>query len=98
MDILDPPRMHAVRIRTVKWVRNVLFCFFYFGVNSFFNVDLSFVYYISSVWLVFVIVYTHQQVLWFDVSVDNVHPVQVLDGSCQVKHHGTGVPLAVLCG
>lgn len=40
----------------------------------------------------------YQQVLWFDVSVDDVHSVQVLDGSGQVEHHGTGVPLAVLCG
>ena len=41
---------------------------------------------------------TYQQVLRFDVSVDDVHPVQVLDGSGQVEHHGAGVPLAVLSG
>lgn len=40
----------------------------------------------------------YQQVLWFDVSVDDVHSVQVLDGSCQVEDHGAGVVLAVLCG
>lgn len=40
----------------------------------------------------------YQQVLWFDVSVDNVHPVQVFDGSSQVEHHGASVVLAVLCG
>jgi len=40
----------------------------------------------------------YQQVLWFDVSVNDVHPVQVLDGSGQVEHHGAGIPLAVLCG
>lgn len=41
---------------------------------------------------------SYQQVLWFDVSVDDVHPVQVLDGAGQVEHHGAGVTLAVLCG
>lgn len=40
----------------------------------------------------------YQQVLWFDVSVDDVHPVQVLDGSSQVEDHGAGVVLTVLCG
>lgn len=41
---------------------------------------------------------SYQQVLRFDVSVDDVHPVQVLDGSSQVEHHGAGVTLAVLGG
>lgn len=41
---------------------------------------------------------SYQQVLWFDVSVDDVHPMQVLDGAGQVEHHGAGVTLAVLCG
>lgn len=41
---------------------------------------------------------SYQQVLRFDVSVDDVHPVQVLDGSGQVEHHGAGVTLAVLSG
>lgn len=40
----------------------------------------------------------YQQVLRFDVSVDDVHAVQVLDGSGQVEHHGAGVTLAVLRG
>lgn len=40
----------------------------------------------------------YQQVLRFDVSVDDVHAVQVLDGSRQVEHHGAGVALAVLSG
>lgn len=40
---------------------------------------------------------SYQQVLWFDVSVYDVHSVQVLDGSGQVEHHGAGVSLAVLC-
>ncbi|KAG7233371.1 hypothetical protein INR49_007100 [Caranx melampygus] len=40
----------------------------------------------------------HSKVLWFDVSVDDVHPVQILDGSSQVEHHGTGVSLTVLSG
>lgn len=42
--------------------------------------------------------WTYQQVLWFDISVDDVHPVQILDRSSQVEHHGTGVTLAVLSG
>lgn len=29
---------------------------------------------------------------------DNVHPVQVLDGSSQVEDHGAGIALAVLGG
>lgn len=40
----------------------------------------------------------YQQVLRFDVSMHNVHPVQVFDGASQVKDHGAGVTLAVLCG
>lgn len=28
----------------------------------------------------------------------NIHPVQVFDGSSQIKDHGAGVALAVLCG
>lgn len=40
----------------------------------------------------------YQQVLRFDVSVHDVHPVQVFDGSSQVKDHGAGITLAVLRG
>lgn len=39
----------------------------------------------------------YQQVLWFDVSVDDVDAVQVLQGSGEVVHHGSGVPLRVFC-
>lgn len=38
----------------------------------------------------------YQQVLRFDVSVDDVHAVQVLQGSGQVVDHDAGVPLGVL--
>ena len=40
----------------------------------------------------------HQQVLWFDVSVDNVQTVQVLDGVGQVVQHAAGVSLRVSVG
>lgn len=56
---------------------------------------ISFV--LAFIYLVCVCV-LYQQVLWFDVSVDDVHSVQVLDGSGQVEHHGAGITLAVLCG
>ena len=37
----------------------------------------------------------YQQVLWFDVPVDDVDAVQVLQGSGEIVHHGGGVPLRV---
>lgn len=46
----------------------------------------------------YVCVYVYQQVLWFDVPVHDVHPVQILDGPGQVEDHGAGVALAVLGG
>ena len=39
---------------------------------------------------------TDQQVLWFDVSVDDVEAVEVLYGTGQVEHHAGGVSLRVL--
>lgn len=41
---------------------------------------------------------THQQVLWLDVSVDDVEDVQVFDGTGQVEQHPTGISLCVLVG
>ena len=39
---------------------------------------------------------SYQQVLWLDVTVDNVGAVQVFDGTGQVVQHPTGVSLRVL--
>ena len=39
---------------------------------------------------------TDQQVLWLDVSVDDVEAVEVLDGAGQVEQHAGGVSLRVL--
>lgn len=41
---------------------------------------------------------THQQVLWFDVSVHNVEAVEVFDGAGQIVEHATGVSLRVPVG
>lgn len=38
----------------------------------------------------------YQQVLWFDVSVDDAGAVQVLQRSGEVVHHDAGVSLRVL--
>lgn len=38
---------------------------------------------------------THQQVFWFNVSVDNIEAVQVLDGAGQVEEHAAGISLCV---
>lgn len=42
--------------------------------------------------------FVYQQVLGFNVSVYDVHSVQVSQCSGQVEQHGTGVTLCVLCG
>lgn len=41
---------------------------------------------------------THQQVFWFDVSVDNVEAVKVFDGAGQIVEHAAGVSLCVSIG
>lgn len=41
---------------------------------------------------------THQQVFWFDVSVDNVEAVEVFDGAGQIVEHAAGVSLCVSIG
>lgn len=41
---------------------------------------------------------THQQVLWFDVSVHNVEAVEVFDSAGQIVQHAAGVPLRVSVG
>ena len=41
---------------------------------------------------------TYQQVLWLDVSVDDVEAVEVPEGLGQVVDHAAGVPLRVLSG
>lgn len=41
---------------------------------------------------------THQQVFWFDVSVDNVEAVKVFDGTGQIVEHAAGVSLCVSIG
>lgn len=41
---------------------------------------------------------THQQILWFDVSVNNVQTVKVLDGAGQVEQHTAGISLRVFIG
>lgn len=38
---------------------------------------------------------SYQQILWFDVTVDDVDAVQVFDGAGQVVQHPTGVSLSV---
>lgn len=37
----------------------------------------------------------YQQVLWFNVSVDDVDAVQVLQSSSEIVHHERGIPLRV---
>lgn len=38
---------------------------------------------------------SYQQILWFDVTVDDVEAVQVFDGAGQVVQHPTGISLSV---
>ena len=38
---------------------------------------------------------SYQQILWFDVTVDDVEAVQVFDGTGQVVQHPTGISLSV---
>lgn len=38
---------------------------------------------------------TYQQIFWFYVPVDNIETVQVLDSTCQVEQHRTGIALSV---
>ena len=40
----------------------------------------------------------YHKVLWFDVAVHDVVPVQVLEGRHQVVQHAASVPLCVLSG
>lgn len=41
------------------------------------------------------LMWTHQQVFWFDVSVHNVEAVEVFDGIDQIVEHAAGVSLCV---
>lgn len=47
--------------------------------------------------VLFICVCAYQQILRFDVSMDDTHPVQIFESCRQVEYHYTGISFSVFC-